>query len=153
MVGREICALRRSPDLGRSLVGEMKRRLMQFMQGRYGVDSFGRALFGATMLFLIISLFARTNWFYVLALALMIYSYFRMFSRNHAKRYAENQRYLALTAVIRRKFYSFKRTMAQRKTHHIYHCPGCKQKIRVPRGKGRIAITCPKCRHEFIKNS
>lgn len=138
---------------GKVRLSIMKRKLMQFMQGRYGVDRFGRALFWVIMIFLIISVFARTNVFYTLAFILLIYSYFRMFSRNHAKRYAENQRYLALTAGLRRKFSSWKRTQAQRKTHHIYRCPGCKQKIRVPRGKGRIAVTCPKCRTEFIKNS
>lgn len=123
------------------------------MQGRYGVDQFGRTLFWATMICLIISFFVRTNVFYALALLLLVYSYFRMFSKNHAKRYAENQRYLALTAGVRKKFASWKKTRAQKKTHHIYRCPGCKQKIRVPRGKGRIAITCPKCHKEFIKNS
>ncbi|MCM1103766.1 MAG: zinc-ribbon domain-containing protein [Clostridium sp.] len=131
----------------------MKQRLIRFMQGRYGMDQLGRALFWATMICLIISIFVRTKLFYFLALVLLVYSYFRMLSRNHAKRYAENQRYLALTAGIRRKFSSWKKTNAQRKTHHIYRCPNCKQKIRVPRGKGRIAITCPKCRTEFIKNS
>lgn len=131
----------------------MKRKLMQFMQGRYGVDQFGRTLFWVIMICLVTSLFARTNFLYFLALILLIYSYFRMFSKNRAKRYAENQRYLALTEGMRRTFTSWKRTIAQRKRHHIYRCPNCKQKIRVPRGKGRIAITCPKCHTEFIKKS
>lgn len=117
------------------------------------MDQFGRMLFAATLVCLLLSFFVRTNVLNALALILLCYCYFRMLSRNHAKRYAENQRYLALTAGIRRKFSSWKKTNAQRKTHHIYRCPNCKQKIRVPRGKGRIAITCPKCRTEFIKNS
>ncbi|MCM1537584.1 MAG: hypothetical protein NC254_04210 [bacterium] len=131
----------------------MKQRLIRFMQGRYGMDQFGRMLFAAILVCLLLSFFVRTNVLNALALILLCYCYFRMLSRNHAKRYAENQRYLALTAGIRRKFSSWKKTNAQRKTHHIYRCPNCKQKIRVPRGKGRIAITCPKCRTEFIKNS
>lgn len=136
-----------------SMVRNMKRRLMQFMQGRYGVDQFGRFLFWTTMIFLILSILTRVNGFYLLAFILLIYSYFRMLSRNHMKRSAENQRYLMLTAGVRRKAASWKRERVQRKTHHIYRCPGCRQKIRVPRGKGRIAITCPKCHKEFIKNS
>lgn len=131
----------------------MKRKLIQFMQGRYGVDQLGRTLFWIILICLIISFFVRTNVFYALAFILMIYFYFRMFSRNHARRYAENRRFLSLTEGARRSFASWKRTNAQRKTHHIYRCPGCKQKIRVPRGKGRIAVTCPKCRTEFIRNS
>ena len=135
------------------MVGDMKRKLMQFMQGRYGMDQFGRMLFVMIMVFLVISIFVRTNIFYLLAVILLFYSYFRMFSKNHEKRYLENQRYLTLSAGIRSKCFSWKRKAAQRKTHHIYHCPSCSQKIRVPRGKGKIAITCPKCRTEFIKNS
>ncbi len=131
----------------------MKRKLMQFMQGRYGMDQFGRALFWAIMVCLILSLFSKTNVFYVLGFVLLIYCYFRMFSKNYQKRYAENQRYLQLTAGLRTRLASWKRNAAQRKTHHIYRCPGCKQKIRVPRGKGKIAITCPKCHTEFVKNS
>lgn len=132
---------------------KMKRRLIQFMQGRYGVDQFGRFLFWTTLIFLILSILTRRNGFYVLAFILLIYSYFRMLSRNHVKRSAENQRYLMLTQSVRRKSALWKRGWSQRKTHHIYRCPGCRQKIRVPRGKGRIAITCPKCHKEFIKNS
>lgn len=131
----------------------MKRKLMQFMQGRYGVDQFGRALFKVIMVFLIISILTRANGFSVLAFILLIYAYFRIFSRNHLKRAMENRRYLDLTADVRGKFFLWKRAQAQKKMHHIYRCPGCKQKIRVPRGKGRIVITCPKCRTEFIKNS
>lgn len=131
----------------------MKQRLIQFMQGRYGMDSFGRTLFGAVLVCLILSVFSRTRFFYVVGLLLMIYTYFRMFSRNHQKRYAENQRYLQLTAGLRSKIAFWKRAGVQRGTHRIYRCPGCGQKIRVPRGKGKIAITCPKCRAEFIKKT
>ena len=131
----------------------MRRKLEQFMRGRYGMDQFGRALFAATMICLIVSMIFGGRIWYTLGLVLIVYSYFRMFSRNYAGRYTETQKYLQLTAGVRRKFAKFKRGQAQRKTHHIYRCPDCKQKIRVPRGKGRIAITCPKCRREFIKNS
>ncbi len=131
----------------------MRRKFEQFMQGRYGMDSFGKALFWATMICLVISLFSRRNIFYTLALLLLIYSYFRMFSRNYGKRYAENQKYLQLTAKVRTKFAGLKRNMRQRKTHHIYKCPNCKQKIRIPKGKGKIIVTCPKCHTEFVKRS
>ena len=63
------------------------------------------------------------------------------------------QKYLALTANLRRGIAAKKSEMAQRRTHHIYRCPQCRQKIRVPRGRGRIEIRCPKCDARFIRNS
>ena len=131
----------------------MRRRLEQFMRGRYGMDQFGRFIFWSTMICLVVSMFFRSNVLYLLSLFLLIYSYFRMFSRNYAKRYAENQKYLQLTTGVRTKFAGLKRDMKQSKTYHIYKCPNCRQKIRIPRGKGKIVVTCPKCRTEFVKKS
>ena len=68
------------------------------MQGRYGADQFGRFMSGVSLVLLIISLFSKSGIWYTLALALIVYYYFRFFSRNIPKRYAENQRYLKLTA-------------------------------------------------------
>ena len=88
-----------------------------------------------------------------LALVLIGYCYFRMFSRNISGRNEENQKYLSWTAGIRRSFTQTKNRIVQSKDYHIYKCPVCGQKIRIPRGKGKICITCPKCRHEFEKRS
>lgn len=126
---------------------------MQFMQGRYGADQMGQMLSAVSMVFLIISLFSRNQAWFLLALIGIVYNYFRMFSKNISKRYAENQKYLTMTAGIRRKIASWKSQLAQRKIYHIYRCPGCKQKIRVPRGRGKIEIRCPKCNTRFVKKS
>ena len=127
--------------------------MMQFMQGRYGADQMGQMLSAVSMVFLIISLFSRNQAWFLLAVIGIVYNYFRMFSKNISKRYAENQKYLKMTAGIRRKFASWKSQLAQRKIYHIYRCPGCKQKIRVPRGRGKIEIRCPKCNTRFVKKS
>ena len=127
--------------------------MMQFMQGRYGADQMGQMLSTVSMVFLIISLFSRNQAWFLLALIGIVYNYFRMFSKNISKRYAENQKYLTMTAGIRRKIASWKSQLAQRKIYHIYRCPGCKQKIRVPRGRGKIEIRCPKCNTRFVKKS
>ena len=130
-----------------------KNKLMQFMQGRYGADQMGQMLSAVSMVFLIISLFSRNQAWFLLAVIGIVYNYFRMFSKNISKRYAENQKYLTMTAGIRRKLASWKSQLAQRKIYHIYRCPGCKQKIRVPRGRGKIEIRCPKCNTRFVKKS
>ncbi|NLL76846.1 MAG: hypothetical protein GX235_06325 [Clostridiales bacterium] len=134
----------------------MRENLMRFMQGRYGSygpDSLNRFLLAGALVAMIVSLFTRWNFLYGIALVILIYSYFRMLSRNYTRRYAENQMFLKYTAGIRGFIMKQKNVMNQRKTHHIYKCPGCKQKIRVPKGKGKIAIRCPKCSTEFIKKS
>lgn len=130
-----------------------KNKMMQFMQGRYGADQMGQMLSAVSMVFLIISLFSRNQAWFLLAVIGIVYNYFRMFSKNISKRYAENQKYLKMTAGIRRKLASWKSQLAQRKIYHIYRCPGCKQKIRVPRGRGKIKIRCPKCNTRFVKKS
>ena len=128
----------------------MKERFRQFMVGRYGTDELNNFLTVAVFIFIVISLFIE-NKASVFATALLIYVYFRMFSRNYAARRAENAAFLKIKYKITGKF--SKQAMEQRKNFHIYKCPQCKQKIRIPRGKGKIQITCPKCKHEFIKRS
>ena len=122
------------------------------MQGRYGSDQFGRFFMAMVMVCLVLSLFGL-KFFYVAGIAVLVYSYFRIFSKNLYKRRAENTAYLKYEYKVKQKFATWKRDMQQRKTHHIYRCPSCKQKIRVPRGKGRIEIRCPKCNQTFIKKS
>ena len=130
----------------------MKEKLIRFMQGRYGVDPFTRFLMGVALACMILSFFTRSMVWSFIILLLLVYCYFRMFSKNVSKRYAENQKYLAMTQNIRGRFMKEKRMMEQRKPHHIYTCPGCGQKIRIPRGNGqKIEIECPKCHSKFIK--
>ena len=115
-------------------------------------DRLNQFLMICAMVFLVLSMIFR-GFFYLGAVALMVYAYFRMFSRNVNKRSLENQKYLKQEMKVRGFFGKMKRDMAQRKEYHIYKCPGCGQKLRVPRGKGRIAISCRKCGNEFIKKS
>ena len=79
--------------------------------------------------------------------------YFRMFSRNLAKRHAENQKFLNFRYERTVGWNRFKKRTAQRKDYRFFKCPSCKQRVRVPRGHGKIEITCPKCRTCFVKKS
>ena len=130
----------------------MREKLSRFMQGRYGNDGLNQFLMTAALVCLVLSLFGLDTC-YMIALLMMVYAYYRMFSRNIYKRAAENQWYLKKTMKVRSWLGSQKKQLAQRKTHHIYKCPGCKQKIRVPRGRGRIEIRCQKCGTKFIRKS
>lgn len=133
-------------------VTTMKEKLYRFMQGRYGSDQLNRFLMILVIICFVMSLFGVRP-FYVLGIALLVYAYFRMLSKNIYKRRAENSAYLRYEYKVRQKVATFKRDTIQRKTHHIYKCPSCKQKIRIPRGKGKIEIRCPKCGQTFIKKS
>lgn len=135
----------------------MKEKFMKFMQGRYGVDGFARFTMGAALVCVFVSVFFQKGsrigaLLNTLGLAAIIYTYFRILSRNISRRYAENQKYLSMTSKLRQSFNREKSMMQQRKTHHIYTCPGCGQKIRIPRGSGKkVEIDCPKCHTKFIK--
>ena len=130
----------------------MRDKIYRFMQGRYGNDQFNRFLMIIVLALYVLSLFG-VPFAYLLAIAGMVYAYFRMFSRNIYKRRAENNVYMKYEYKVRQKLATWKRDMKQRKTHHIYKCPSCKQKIRIPRGRGKIEIRCPKCNHTFIRRS
>lgn len=131
----------------------MREKFARFMAGRYGMDSLGRFTMVLALIFIFLNYVTSNRLVPLLAWACIILTYFRMFSRNVYKRSSENQQFLNRTYKIRCRFYAWKNTLAQRKTHHIYKCPSCRQKIRIPRGKGKIEIRCPKCNTRFIKKS
>ena len=135
----------------------MKEKIGRFMAGRYGNDKLNQFMMAVFLGCAVLNLFVRNAYASTVLNSweclLILLVYIRMFSRNISKRYAENQTYLALENRLRRFFGQKRYLMQQRKEYHIYKCPGCKQKIRIPRGKGKISIRCPKCGEEFIKNS
>lgn len=131
----------------------MREKIQRFMIGRYGADELAKAQSIAALVLLFLSMFSRLGIFYWLAIALMIYSTWRMFSKNISARYAENQKYLNYRYQMAVKWDRFKKHLAQRKLYRFYKCPQCRQKVRVPKGRGKICITCPKCRTEFMKKS
>lgn len=123
----------------------MREKFARFMYGRYGIDEFSRFLMAAVIVVMILNIFIHSP---ILSIAVwmgIIFVYYRMFSRNHTRCLAQNRWYLSQV----RKISCYKDI----RTHHIYTCKSCRQKIRIPRGKGRIIIRCPKCGYEFMKRS
>lgn len=137
---------------------KLRFKLASFMYGRYGFDRFSRFLF---ILFLVLwiilsvitNIFPALYFLNILEYALFIYTYFRVFSKNIRKRQAENSKYLQIEYKVKRFFKVRKSRMQKRKTHHLYKCPQCSQILSVPKGRGKIDITCPKCSCKFRKRS
>ena len=130
----------------------MRSWFQRFMSGRYGFDQLGGFLCIASFILVIVGAWVSPV-LYWLGLILLIYSYFRVLSRNRSKRYAENLKYLTLQNKVvdwaNRYILRFK----QRKQYRYFRCPQCGQQLRVPRGRGKINIRCPKCGEQFVKKS
>lgn len=138
-------------------MNKIKEKFSKFMYGRYGTDKLNMFLVIMLLVFAVGNFFVRNEYFSMVFTSweflLIFLIYYRMFSKNISKRYAENQKYLSIENRVRRFFGKSKYMQQQRKEFHIYTCPQCKQKIRIPRRKGKISIRCPKCGNEFVKNS
>ena len=129
----------------RLFFAKLTSALRGFMAGRYGTDRLNMAILcaglGASILSVLMPMPPMNLIFWVLSYVLMIYAIWRSLSRNTYKRYQEN-----------RKFLQFFDRLKDRQ-HRYFDCPKCRQPVRVPRGKGKIAITCPRCREKFVKKT
>lgn len=117
---------------------KIKYAIYRFMYGRNGYDELGRALLGLTIALCILELFFRNTILNLVVWALLIYNTYRAFSKNIAARRQENDKFLYFIKPYQLQW-------MQRKTHVVFRCKGCGQIIRVPKGKGSIEVTCPKC--------
>lgn len=134
----------------------MRNWLQRVMTGRYGVDEYSRFLNTSALITLVLSILFKgvlSMIFWLMAIVSLIFSYFRMFSRNTYRRRAENNAYLTLRYNLTRKFSGLKQRMQQKKYYRFYKCPKCGITTRVPKGKGKIRITCPKCGESFVRKS
>lgn len=130
-----------------------RERMTRFMYGRYGNDQLSKLYLGLALVCLAVNLFTGSLLFYAAGIGFLCYGMYRSFSKNITKMSAQNQKYLNWRYQRVVRYNQTKKHWAQRKEYRFYKCPGCSQKVRVPRGRGKIAITCPKCHAEFIKKS
>ena len=134
----------------------MRNWLQKVMAGRYGVDEFNRCLNTTALISLVLSVLFNNGlsvFFLLLSFGSLIWNYIRMFSRNTYKRRAENNAYLTIRYNLTRKVSGLKQRMQQKKYYRFYKCPKCGITTRVPKGKGKIRITCPKCGEIFQRKS
>ena len=131
--------------------------LGRFMAGRYGADQLNRFLCVATLVLLVVSLFtggtALGSLVCILALACLVWEIWRTFSRRIDRRRAENARYLRLTRGLRGRIGDALSRFRQRKDYRFFRCPSCRAVLRVPRGKGKLNITCRQCGERFIRKT
>ena len=141
----------------------MKERVRKFMEGRYGADALNRFLTVCGWVLLLLgfvlsaldskvalsvgSLLVTLSW------ALLIFSIFRTLSKNTSQRASENYKYFVYKNKVTGWFRRLKTRWQDRKVHRYFKCPQCHATVRVPKGKGKIRITCPKCKHQFVKKS
>lgn len=136
---------------------KFRQKILQFMQGRYGVDQLSNFLIWLGLIVALCAMFIHIRVLLVISWAFIIYAYIRIFSQNVQKRYVQNQKFLDATWGIRNIFakikYRIKYGKQTAEPYHIYKCRKCGQKIRIPKGKGKIMVTCPKCKYQFKKRS
>lgn len=122
----------------------VKQGLARALYGCYGMDELGRFVLVMSFVFLLIGFIPHMWWMSILVMGAIIWGYFRMFSKNHQKRRNENLKYLQLKQKVKSLF------KRNKNPYRYYKCPKCKLKLRVPKGKGKIRISC-ECGHKFIK--
>ena len=129
----------------RQFTAKLAARLRNFMAGRYGTDRLNMAILCVGLVASLLSVlikFAPVNLgLFLLSYGMMFWAIFRTLSRNTYKRYQENRKFLQLTGRLKDR------------EHRYFDCPKCRQMVRVPRGKGKISITCPRCREKFVKKT
>lgn len=129
----------------RQLMAKISAGTRRFMEGRYGTDKLNMALLRTALVLMVVDLFLPEGTlklvFWALSYGLMIWAVFRTLSRNTYRRYEEN-----------RKFLRFFDSLKDRE-HRYFNCPKCHQRVRVPRGAGKIAISCPRCREKFVRKT
>lgn len=132
-------------DWFRSVGAKVSAALRSFMVGRYGTDQLNMVILGGGLAASLLSVWIRkpglSVFLFLLSYGLMIWAIFRSMSRNTYKRYREN-----------RAFQQFFSRLKDRQNRY-FDCPKCRQTVRVPRGKGKIAITCPRCHEKFVKKT
>ena len=127
----------------------IKMAIMRFMQGRNGVDNLGYHALWMGLGIVLVNSFIGSLLLALLGNALYIYALFRMFSRNTAKRQAENARYVHFLNNWKKEVKQFILRLKGTKEYKYFRCPSCKNRLRLRRGSGEKHITCPLCKHQF----
>ena len=130
----------------------IRNAIQRFMYGRYGNDSLNFFLIVLYLSLYLIFVLTHIELFYWVSLVLVFVSLFRLLSRNIPVRRKENAQFMRLAGPVT-QWFRLQRTIRRDKDHRYFKCPNCGQQLRVPRGKGRITVTCRSCGASFQENS
>ena len=129
----------------RQFSARLSAGLQNFMAGRSGTDKLNMLILSVGLAVSLLSVFVQyapvNLLLVVLSYGLMIWAIFRTLSRNTYRRYQENRRFLQIVGRVKDR------------NNRYFDCPKCRQMVRVPRGKGKISITCPRCHEKFIRKT
>lgn len=123
------------------------------MDGRYGGDQLSVALLILSLLLTLILQLAGVSWLILISYIPLGISIFRMFSKNIRKRSMENYKFAMFMSPVYKRYRKVRNRLKDLKTHKYYRCSNCKTTLRVPKGKGKIIVTCPKCKTKFSKKT
>lgn len=129
--------------------GDFNQRANDWMRGRYGVDELSNFLTAIAFVLIIINLFVHTAWLSLVGAALLVYALWRVLSTSTENRRNENEVFLDHAGRFRPWLHNPAAAFKEARTYKHAMCPDCGQKVRVPRGKGKLRVTCPKCHKKF----
>ncbi len=132
---------------------EFIQRYSRFMQGRYGYDELGRFLIFTALALTLLGYIPKLRILSLFGLAVLIYYLFRIYSKNHTARQMELNRYYVISDKVKKEIRLIKSKWRDRKTHVYFKCKNCGAIVRVPKNKGEIEVTCPRCRAKTTKKT
>lgn len=128
-------------------------KFRKFMYGRNGGDQLSNALLILSVILTIGGQLAKISWLPLVGYIPLGLSLFRVFSKDVSKRRMENYKFAMFLSPIYSRFKNTQKRVKESKTHKYYKCPNCKQQLRLPKGKGKIVVTCSKCGTKFNKTT
>jgi len=126
-----------------------RNKLAQLMYGRYGIDKLFYVFFALYVILVGLNRFTHLWILQIIALALIVVSFMRVFSKNINKRQSENAIVEKYWVIINQKYKLYSLHFKERKTHLYHRCPNCKAILRLPKQKGKHTAFCPRCKHQF----
>lgn len=130
-----------------------EQKLAAWLRGRNGSDELATCAIVVAFILVILNIFVRSMVLSIIALVLMVYSWFRMASKNLEARENENAVFVEFIGPLRPWLRNPAQAMAETRSYKHFKCPECGQRVRVPRGKGKIRVRCPKCHEKFEARS